>query len=326
MPTKTKKQAKGKGKATDLVITRVYNAAREKVWKAWTEPERVKRWFGPKGYTIPSCEIDLRVGGKIVYCMRSPDGKDFWARGDYRQIVPMEKLVWKDNFADEHGEVVSATHYGMSEDYPMEMLVTVTFEDVGGKTKMTLRHAGLPAGPGRSGAGQGWSESFEKLAASLAEESSGTSFVINRRARQVIMSGVFDAPRDRVFKAYTDPKLIPKWWGLRSQTTTVERMDVRKGGRWRYVCRDADGNEYAFRGEYREIVPPERLVATFEFEGTPGHIVLETAIFEDLKGKTKLTAVSQYKSVEDLDEMVKAGMEFGARETWDRLKELLAGA
>lgn len=138
------------------------------------------------------------------------------------------------------------------------------------------------------------------------------------------MSRVFSAPRERVFRVYTDPKLIPPWWGLRSQTTTVETMDVRKGGRWRYVCRDRDGTEFAFRGEYKEVVPPERLVFTFEFEGMPGHVIQETATFEDRGGKTRLTVTSLFESVEDLDGMLQSGMESGARETWDRLDELLA--
>jgi len=164
MPTKTKGRAKGHAKENALAIRRTFDAPRELVWKAWTQPERFKRWWGPKGYTIPSCDIDLRVGGKYLYCMRSPEGKDFWATGVYRQIVPNEKLVSTDTFADEDGNVVPATHYGMTTDMPFEMLVTVTFEDLKGGTKLTLRHAGIPAGPNREGANQGWSESFDKLA------------------------------------------------------------------------------------------------------------------------------------------------------------------
>lgn len=168
MPTKTKKQAKG----SELVLTRVFDAPRERVWKAWTEPEEVMRWWGPKGFTAPSAEIDLRVGGKYLYCMRAPDGKDYWSTGVYREIVPMTKLVASDSFADEKGNVVPATYYGMSADLPLQMLITLTFEDLGGTTKMTLRHSGFPAGPDASMAEQGWSESFDKLAASIARAES----------------------------------------------------------------------------------------------------------------------------------------------------------
>jgi uncharacterized protein YndB with AHSA1/START domain len=153
----------------ELIITRVFDAPRELVWKAWTEPERMMRWWGPKDFTSPLCKLDLRVGGKYLCCMRSPDGKDYWSTGVYREIVPLERIVYTDSFADENGNVVPGTHYGMSSDMPLEMLVTVTFEEQGGKTKMTLRHVGLPAGTMSDLAGQGWNLSFDKLAESIVK-------------------------------------------------------------------------------------------------------------------------------------------------------------
>lgn len=151
-----------------LVIERIFDAPRELVWKAWTEPERMMRWWGPKVFTTPVCKIDFRVGGVFLNCMRSPEGQDYWSTGVYREIVPLERIVCTDSFADEKGNVVPASHYGMT-DMPLEMLVTVTFEDMGGKTRMTLRHSGLPAGEMSDGAGQGWGESFDKLAEYLAK-------------------------------------------------------------------------------------------------------------------------------------------------------------
>jgi len=151
----------------DLVITRTFDAPRDLVWKAWTEPEAMKRWWGPKGFTVPHCIIDFRVGGRTLYCMRSPEGNDFWSTGVYREIVPGERIVTTDCFADEKGNVVPAAHYGMSESFPLEMLVTVTFEEMDGKTRMTMRHTGIPAGTDRDMAREGWSESFDKLAESL---------------------------------------------------------------------------------------------------------------------------------------------------------------
>jgi len=142
----------------------------------------------------------------------------------------------------------------------------------------------------------------------------------------IVLTREFDAPRELVFKTYTDPQAIPNWWGPRRLSTTVDHMDVRPGGTWRFVQRDADGNEYAFHGVYHEVVPPERLVATFEFEGMPGHVVLETARLEDLGGRTKLTTTSVFQTVEDRDGMVASGMEEGATESMDRLEELLAHA
>jgi uncharacterized protein YndB with AHSA1/START domain len=151
----------------ELVIRRVFDAPRELVWKAWTEPQRLMQWWGPKGFTSPVCKMDLRVGGKYINCMRSPEGKDYWSTGVYREIVPLERIVCTDSFADEHGNVVPATHYGMSPDLPLEMLVTVTFEQQEGKTRLTLKHVGFPPGEDYDGANQGWNESLDKLAKSL---------------------------------------------------------------------------------------------------------------------------------------------------------------
>ena len=148
-------------------ITRVFDAPRELVWKAWTEPERFMQWWGPKGFTSPVCKIDLRVGGKYLSCMRSPEGKDYWSTGVYREIVEPERIVCTDSFADEEGNVVPATYYGMSPDFPLEMLVAVTFEEHEGQTKLTLQHVGIPAGENSDLAEAGWNESFDKLAENL---------------------------------------------------------------------------------------------------------------------------------------------------------------
>ena len=159
----------GQIKSKDLLITRIFDAPRELVWKAWTEPKQVMRWWGPKIFTSPSCKIDFGVGGKYLFCMRSNSGpevwrKGIWSTGTYKEIVPLERIVCTDCFADERGNIVPAAQYGMGEDFPLETLVTVTFEKIqGNKTKMTLRHEGLPGGI-KDDAGTGWSESFDKLA------------------------------------------------------------------------------------------------------------------------------------------------------------------
>ncbi|HEY8757804.1 MAG TPA: SRPBCC family protein [Candidatus Limnocylindria bacterium] len=134
----------------------------------------------------------------------------------------------------------------------------------------------------------------------------------------------FDAPRDLVWKAMTDPALMSRWWGPRQYKTVVDTMDVRPGGKWRMRNIAADGGEHAFRGEYREIVPPERIVMTFEYEPLPGHISVETMTLTERDGRTLLTVRDQFASKEDLDGMVNSGMESGARETYERLDELLA--
>lgn len=142
--------------------------------------------------------------------------------------------------------------------------------------------------------------------------------------RGYVMSRVFDAPRELVWRAYTDPAAIPHWWGPRYLATTVEKMDVRTGGEWRYTQRDGEGNVYRFFGEYREVTPPERLVYTFEFEPMAGHIVVDEVDLEDLGAKTQVTVTSTFATPEDLQGMIDSGMEAGAAESWDRLAEYLA--
>jgi uncharacterized protein YndB with AHSA1/START domain len=153
----------------ELVIERVFDAPRELVWKAFTQPEHVMRWFGPKGFTSPVSQIDLRVGGKYLNCMRSPDGQDYWSTGVYREIVPPERLVYTDSFADADGNPVSASYYGLGDDWGYELLVTLTLADLGGKTKLTLSQLGLPESVINEQTLAGWNESFDKLAASLTE-------------------------------------------------------------------------------------------------------------------------------------------------------------
>jgi uncharacterized protein YndB with AHSA1/START domain len=163
----TLKRPAAKPVERELVITRDFDVPREQVWKAWTDPERLKRWWGPKGFTSPVSKIDLRVGGAYLNCMRSREGRDFWSTGVYREIVEPALLVYTDSFADEKGTVVPAAHYGMVGDWPLKLLVTVTFEEEGGRTKMTLRHVGLPAGTMSELCEAGWKESFDKLAECL---------------------------------------------------------------------------------------------------------------------------------------------------------------
>ena len=142
--------------------------------------------------------------------------------------------------------------------------------------------------------------------------------------REIHIERVFDAPRDKVFAVYTDPELIPQWWGPRNGTTIVYQMDVRNGGSWRFVMRAVDGSENGFRGTYREVTPPERIVQTFEWEGMPGHVSVEIATFEDLGDRTKVTTVSLFHTPEERDGMLASGMESGINETYARLDELLA--
>lgn len=153
-----------------LLVERTFDAPRELVWRAWTEPEHFRRWYGPQGFTSTTCEIDFRVGGRHLFGLRSPDGWGYWTTGVYREIVPLERFVTTDSMADEQGNVVPAAHYGMGDDVPLETVVTVTFEDLGdGKTRLTLRQDGWSDPGMAAGANAGWNQALDKLAMVLAE-------------------------------------------------------------------------------------------------------------------------------------------------------------
>jgi len=119
-------------------IERVLDAPRQLVWNAWTTPELVMQWWGPEYFTSPTCKIDLRVGGHFVYCMRGPDGTDYWNGGIYRELVPIEKLVCSIWFSTESGDQVDPASYGFDPIFPKEQRQSVTFEDLADKTKLTI--------------------------------------------------------------------------------------------------------------------------------------------------------------------------------------------
>lgn len=153
---------------------------------------------------------------------------------------------------------------------------------------------------------------------------SKTSIVADKGTQDIVISRIFKAPRELVFNTYTDPATVPDWWGPKRYTTIVEKMDVKKGGIWRYIQRDLEGNEYAFNGVYHEVGSPERLINTFEFEGFPGSVGLVTTLFEQLPGgTTKFIETTIYPSIEARDMLMQSDMSEGAIELLDRLEQLL---
>ncbi len=140
---------------------------------------------------------------------------------------------------------------------------------------------------------------------------------------EIVMTRVFDAPRQLVFEAHSSCEHVQHWWGQSDSKLSCE-MDFRPGGHYRFVQHAEDGSEYAFRGEYRQIEPHELIVQTFEFEGMPGHIAVETLTFEEHGGKTTVTSRTDYGTAEDRAGMIASGMETGAAESYNRLEEYLA--
>ena len=157
----------------DLVITRVFDAPVETVWKAWTEPEHVMRWWGPANFTACECKIDFRVGGKYVFCMRAPkefqDGKEFYTAGIYKKIVPLKLIEYSQGLSDKDGNRIDPATMGMPPDFPKEIPSALAFKRVGDKTELTVTEYGWTVGQMREMSESGMNECLDKLAAALAK-------------------------------------------------------------------------------------------------------------------------------------------------------------
>ena len=289
----------------EVIITRIFDAPRELVFKAWTDPKHMIRWWGPHRFTNSACEMDVRVGGTWHIVMRGPNGVDYPCRGVYREIVELERLVFTNNAEDTAGNLL------------LEGLTTVTFEDYGGKTKLTLqtRAVGLvPDAPSMlAGMEMGWTQSLERLDAHVAGPSD----------RELVFTRLFDAPRELLFEVWTDPKHIAQWWGPRGFTTTSTDMDARPGGAWRFVMHGPDGVDYKNRIVYLEVVNPKRLVYKHAGEEKDDAVKFQvTVTFEEVGDKTRLTMQMVFETAAERDFVVeKYGAEQGAVETLDRLGE-----
>lgn len=159
METQTEKAANLK----TVHIKRTFDLPVEKVWQAFTEPETFKRWWGPTGFTCPSSSIDLKPGGKYLHCMKSPDGQEFWSTGVYKEIVPYEKIVCTDSFSDEKGNIIPASDLNMPGEWPEELLVTVLFKEIEGRTAMDVEQVAIPIEM-YDDCITGWQQCFDKLA------------------------------------------------------------------------------------------------------------------------------------------------------------------
>jgi uncharacterized protein YndB with AHSA1/START domain len=275
----------------------MFDAPLEMVWKAWTDPEHFMKWWGPAHFTAPVAKMDVRVGGKYHWCMRGPAGteynKDFWTAGEFREVVPMRRLVYTDHFADEKGNYMTAKEHGLPGDWPDEQLVTISFEDVGGKTKMTLRHEGLPTGDMSDMTGEGWQGSFDKMEDALTE------------GRNIIIERTLEAPRALVWKAWTNPEHVAKWWGPNGFTTSTRKMEFKVGGWWVHTMHGPDGTDYPNATRYVTIEEPKRLVYDHGTEEGQPPMFRATVTFEDYGGKTMVTLRSVFPSKEARDQVVR---------------------
>jgi len=313
-----------------LLITRVFDAPREVVFRAWVTPEYFARWFGPSEGEVPHCTNDARVGGAVHFCVRTPQA-DIWAKCIYKELRPPERIVWETCFSDPEGNRVDRPGF------PRETRIEVAFEDMGGRTKLTIRQTGLERDQGEV---KGWNDGLDRLADLIGN--SGRSKFTRPSERQWQITRRFEAPRDLVFRAWTDPKHLAKWWGPKGFSNPVCEMDPRPGGAYRIVMRSPDGQEYPMRGRVVEVKPPERFAFTIDTgehpekwkeemkqlgarDTVPGHPQVEVAVtFEEAAGGTRVRIVSTFGSAADVEAHLKMGAAQGWAQSLDRLEDLLA--
>jgi len=289
--------------ARSIVVTRVFDAPRTLVFDAWTDAKHVGRWWGPKGFTTTTHQIDVRPGGVWRFTMHGPDGADYPNKITYLEIVKPERLVYDNGDQGEPGYFQS----------------TVTFAEEGMKTRLSLRMLFPTAGERdavvkKYNALEGANQHLDRLGEQL------------EKMQTLTTTRIFDAPREVVFQAWTDPKKLQRWWGPKGFTNPVCEVDVRPGGAIRIHMRAPDGTVYPMVGVFHEIVVPERLVFTssaLDGNGHPLFEVLNTVTFAAEGGKTKLTVRASVSKVKGDAAPHLAGMEQGWSMALDRLAEEL---
>ncbi|CAN5908252.1 hypothetical protein BH11VER1_BH11VER1_36770 [soil metagenome] len=297
-----------------FVNRRTFEAPRELVWQAWTDIGSLKQWMTPKGFSVTSCNLDLRPGGFLHYGMCAPEGQEMWGMSVYREILPEEKLVYINSFSNKDAEL---TRHPLSATWPLEMHTTVTFAEHEGKTTLTIQW--VPVSPteeeratfdnAHDGMRQGWKGSLDCLEEYL------TKLQVDR---QIMSARVFDVARDRVFEAWTDPEKFAKWWGPRGFTNTFHSFDQTPGGYWHFVMHGPEGTDYQNQCIFLEIVKPERIV--FDHVSAPKFRVVAT--FQDEAGKTKLTFRQIFESAKVCEQLTPICVPAN-EENFDRLTELL---
>ncbi|HEX5228654.1 MAG TPA: SRPBCC domain-containing protein [Bryobacteraceae bacterium] len=292
----------------EVVLTRAFNAPLIMVFQALSKPEHVLRWFGPRNCPIVACEMDFRVGGSWRYALRRPGGGgDMIMRGVYREIHAPVRFVSTESFDDFPGSETVNTVTLSPQDNRTILEVRVLYPS------KEVRDAVLQSGM-EKGAGETYDRLAEHLDAVAAAPPTEAEVTITR---------VFDAPRELVFRAWTDPRYLQRWWGPAGFTNPKCEFDARPGGAILIHMRGPDGMVHPMSGTVVEIVPPERLVFRSAAIGPGGQPLFETlnvvTFAQEAKNKTKLTVHAKASNVRPEAAPALAGMEIGWNMSLDRL-------
>ena len=307
----------------EFAFTRTLDASVQQVWRAFTKPEHLRHWWGPKGCAIEIAQFDLQPGGKFVYCMRFPGGRAMWGRFVFREIAAPNRLVWINSFSDQNGGLTSNPYIP---GWPLETLTTVALSEHGGKTTLSLTATPINCTEeerttfigGFESMTKGFGGTFDQLAEYLPKAGVETG---DSSGRELTSTRVFDAPRDLVFRMWTEAEHVAKWWGPNGFRNTIHEMDVRPGGQWRIIMHGPGGVDYPNLHVYVDIVAPQRLV--LEHQSEPRFRM--TVLFADKGGKTEVSVRMLFESAEVRDRTVKKfHAAEGLEQTLNRLGEELA--
>lgn len=289
----------------ELLFRRTYDAPREMVYEAWTTTKHIERWWGPNGFATFVYQMDVKPGGEWKLIMRAPDGKAFNNRTVFVEVVPNEKLVYR-QYPEEGSE-------------PVKFDVTVTFVAKStSQTEVTMRMT-FPSQEAREEAVnkyhaiEGGVQTMARLAQHLDDVQTGRTLGV----KEITLVRVLDAPRELVFEMWEKPEHMTRWWGPRGFSLTKCEVDFRAGGKFSWVMRGPDHKDYPFEGEYVEVKPPEKIVFDGLVHNVPGQKAHTVVTFEDLGKQTRLTVHQEFT--------FEADMTRGAYEGWSQSLDRLAG-
>ncbi len=315
----------------EIAVTRAFDAPRRLVFEAWSSCEHMARWWGPRGYDLTECRMDLRPGGSYRFVQTAPDGTIHAFSGVYREIAPPERIVFTQVY----------------EPWPdQEVVVSTTLAEKDGRTALsqTLLFNSVEARDGMVASGMEWgqAQSFERLDELLAELARSGGADGTAAGPQLALTRDFDAPRDLVWKAWTEPERLARWWGPAGSEIGVRSLDLRPGGVFHYGMRAPDGSEMWGRFVYREIEPPQRLVFVSSFSDETGGVtrnpwtavwpleVLNALTLAEHGGRTTLTLrggpINATEEEMQAFAAGAAGMRQGFDGTFGRLERYLAEA
>jgi uncharacterized protein YndB with AHSA1/START domain len=304
-----------------VVLERAFAAPRDLLFRLFTDPAHLVRWWVPYPLSFPVCEWDPRPGGALRLVLQLPDGTRIPCVGTFHEVVPPERVVFSTQ-----GDLDEA---GVPR---IEMCQTVTFTERGGQTVVGVTIEVVKGGPTTAetlaGTEIGWMQDFGRLAFYLlswtAPDAGPTPVVTMPSEREIVVTRTFDAPRAEIFAVLTDPTAIPRWWGPAALTTTVESMDLRPFGAWRVLRHRPDGETVGIRGEYLLIEPPELVATLSESDSTPGQSRIDAVHLFEQNGATRLTNISLFTTREERDRAFDSGLAREAVESYERLDHLLS--